>query len=283
MPDAVENQLVASTHGLNWITLDEKGHVQIDPEALKAYLTESAWPYIERRDALLESLPRIPETIEDEETNGKATDQVGMIAKCLKAAEADREARKAPFLAATRAIDGFYHTITDPLGNPKGKDTRGQLRFIIETRMTVYQRAKAARERQAREEEARRAREAEEARRREAEEAERKAQSEAELQEAIDKDKEARQAAADAHVAEKAAAAKPAELSRTRSDLGATSSLVTFWDFRDLVRADIDLEQLREHLPIAALEQAVRSFVNAGGRKLQGVDIFENSRTRVRA
>ena len=49
-----------------------------------------------------------------------------------------------------------------------------------------------------------------------------------------------------------------------------------------LDRETIDLEALRPHLPTQALEQAVRSFIRAGGRKLEGVRIFENTGTTVR-
>jgi len=281
--DGIENDLVASSHGLNWIWLDEHGHVQIEPEALIAYLAEGAEPYIVRRDELLAALDRIPAVIEDEEWNKKATDYVGMITKLLKAIEAEREARKSPFLAASRAVDGYFGALVDKLGTPKGRDRAGQAREIVETRMTLYQRAKADAERRAREEAAKIEREEAERRRREAEQAERVAQTEKDLQAAIDRDTAARQAEADASRIEKAAAAPLADLSRTRSDLGATSSLTRFWTFRALDRAALDLEALRSHLPHDALEAAVRSFIKAGGRKLDGVEIFEDSRTRVRA
>ena len=284
MNDVTHNDLAAPpSYGINWITIDEHGHVQIDAEALKAYLGDGARDYIIRRDDLLEALPRFPESIDDEEWNKKATDYVGLMAKCIKAVEAEREARKAPFLSATRLIDGFFQSITGPLGTAKGRDTPNQLRYIIETRQTKYQLAKAERERKEREEAARLEREAAEKARLEAEAAERAIQTEADLKSAIERDQQAKQLEANAHQADKVAAAPLAELSRTRSDLGATSSLTRFWDFRDLNRAALDLEKLREHLPLAALEQAVRSFISAGGRELGGCYIFENARTRNRA
>jgi hypothetical protein len=76
--------------------------------------------------------------------------------------------------------------------------------------------------------------------------------------------------------------AKPADLSRVRGEHGSVSSLRTFLNFRDLDRAELDLEALRYHLPLAALETAVRSYINVGGTKLRGVEIFEDQSTVTR-
>jgi hypothetical protein len=62
------------------------------------------------------------------------------------------------------------------------------------------------------------------------------------------------------------------------------TTLKQFWNFRDLDRAAIDLEALRQHLPTDALEKAVRSYINANkdallaGERLAGVEIFEDTR-----
>jgi hypothetical protein len=281
---AMENDLIerAGSGALNWLTIDEKNRIVIDQEGFRAYLETGAEAYIARRDELVAAFPRLPDIV-DETTNGIAADYVGMILKCIKGAEAEREAVKAPFLTATRLIDGFYHTVTDSLGNAKGRDTVDQLRAKVETRMTAYQRAKAERERLAREAERKRQEEEAARLRAEAEERERQAQSEKDIDEAIQIDQQARQAEADASRAAKVAAAPLPELSRTRSDLGATAFLRTEWTFRDLRRDKLDLETLRAHLPADALQQAVRSFIRAGGRKLDGVEIYEDSRTQVRA
>lgn len=81
---------------------------------------------------------------------------------------------------------------------------------------------------------------------------------------------------------EEKAGASPAELSRIRGEAGSVSSLRTFWSFRNISRGELDLEQLRAHLPIGALETAVRSFIDAGGRSLKGVEIFEDQTTTTR-
>jgi hypothetical protein len=88
---------------------------------------------------------------------------------------------------------------------------------------------------------------------------------------------------------EKAATASAADLSRTRGDLGSVASLRTDWVFDNLERTNIDLEALRQHLPLTAIEQAVRSWINAnkdglksGEAKLRGVRVFEQTKAVVR-
>ena len=89
-------------------------------------------------------------------------------------------------------------------------------------------------------------------------------------------------ASADLVKAAQAAAVKPAELSRTRGDYGAVSSLRTQWVFDEIDRASLDLEALRFHIPADGLEKAVRSFIKAGGRELRGTRIFETTVATVR-
>lgn len=81
---------------------------------------------------------------------------------------------------------------------------------------------------------------------------------------------------------EEKAHAKPADLSRVRGEHGSVSSLRRFYAFRNLDRAELDLESLRQHLPIGGLETAVRSFIDAGGTSLRGVEIFEDQTTVTR-
>ena len=78
------------------------------------------------------------------------------------------------------------------------------------------------------------------------------------------------------------AESKPATLSRVRGEHGSVSSLRTFLNFRNLDRAELDLESLRQHLPIGGLESAVRSYIAAGGTKLRGVEIYEDQSTVTR-
>lgn len=243
------------------------------PSDIAAYLAETHADLARRQEEILAGLDRMPETICDDDTNAKATDFVKAMQQFVKASEAKRVDFKQPYLDGGKAVDGFFAKLVGPVAAAKK---------TVEGRMTVFGRAKAEAERKAREEAARRAAEEAERQRREAEAAAQAIQDAASLDSAIGAEKAAETAAGDAAAAQRAAAAKAADLSRTRGDLGGVSSLRTFWDFRDLDRATIDLEVLRDHLPIDGIEKAVRSFIQAGGREIRGAHIFENSKTVVR-
>ena len=241
---------------------------------LQEQLADETTELVQRRDELVGSADRAPPTITDELIATKVADLVRLIAACIKNAEAARVSRKEPYLAAGRLVDAHYkNNITGPLETVK-RD--------LERRLTLYQRQKAEEERRAREAEARRQAEEAERQRREAEAAAEAAATDADLDAAISAEELARQAEADAVRAKREAEAKPADLSRSRGDLGAVASLHTFWDWKDLDRDTIDLDALRPHFPADAIEKAVRSYIRAGGRKLTGVTIFENTETRVR-
>src|SRR5271154_3071570 len=79
-----------------------------DANPLLDRLTEESAALAKRRDELLAAVARIPEKIEDEETNRKSADFVRLVAACRKSAEAMRVAEKDPFLAAERVVDGVF-------------------------------------------------------------------------------------------------------------------------------------------------------------------------------
>ena len=66
---------------------------------------------------------------------------------------------------------------------------------------------------------------------------------------------------------------KPAELSRTRGEVGSVASLKGRWVGDVTDRAALDLEALRHYLPVAALQTALNGFIKAGGRDLRGAVI----------
>lgn len=226
-----------------------------------------------RRDELLAAAERAPAEVTDDDTLRKMSDFVKQLTACTKASEAARVAAKEPTLSAGRVIDGFFKAISDPID--KTKQT-------VERRMTAYQRQVAEAERRRREEEAAYARMEAERQSREAAEKAAAMRSERDLQEAASAEEMARQAAADAEQARKAAMARAADLTRTRSDYGVTASLRAEWVGRVVDRQAIDLETLRPHIALDALEKAVRSFVRAGGRQLAGAEIHEETHTVVR-
>lgn len=248
--------------------------------ALQQELEEDALALLTRKDQLLAGVARVPATVEDEETAMRVADLVRLIAATVKVGEDKRVARKEPFLAGGRAVDAFFkNRLIDPLARAKRQ---------IEERLTIYQRRKAEEARRAAEAEARRKTEEAERLRLEAAEREKTFTTEADLDQAITTNELARQAEGDAVQAQKVVEQKPAEFSRTRGDLGAVASLRTVWDFKDLARADLDLEALRPYLGEDALKQAIRGFIRANfqpghpGRQIAGVTIFENTVTAVR-
>lgn len=251
---------------------DNRGPPLLSPEELQAILAEDNAQLLSRRDELLAAASRIPD-VTDDDLARRVTDFIRQVTAAVKAADGARIASKEPFLAGGRAVDGFYRQIADPLD---------LIKRAVEKKLTAYLREKAELERRERQERERLAREEEDRRRREAAEAERKLADERSLQEAVDAQKRHEQASADRARAEQEAAAKAAEMSRVRGEYGAVSSLRTTWTFSDLDRAELDLNALRYHLPEDGLERAVRSFIKAGGRKLDGVTIHETENAVVR-
>ncbi|HET98763.1 MAG TPA: hypothetical protein ENH89_00010 [Aurantimonas coralicida] len=241
-----------------------------DANPLQDRLAEDHADLIARRDELLASAERTPATVGDEEMNKRFATLAKLLAALVKKTETERVGEKEFFLDGGRQVDGWFKQITDPVKKVKAS---------IETRQTEWQRKVAAEERKRLVNIEREARQEAIRLENEAARQEQLARDAASLDDAVAAEAAAKQAAADAEVAAKAADAKPADLSRTRSDEGAVASLRVWWDFRDLDRSRLDLEALRQHLGLEALEKAVRSFIKADGHELRGVVIFENSRT----
>lgn len=240
--------------------------------ALIEWLTDRFIELQRRRDELLAAEARIP-AINDEDAARKVSDFIKLLGAAVKAANAARVEAKEPFLEGGRNVDGFFKSISDPIDDLKKR---------VERRLTDYLRAKEAEERERRQREEREARERAEQARREAEAAAQAMRDAASLDTAVQAERAADAAAADAVKAEVAATAKPAELSRVRGEYGAVSSLRTEWVFEGVDRATIDLEALRPYLPVDGIEKALRSYIRAGGRELRGVRIFETTTAVVR-
>ena len=242
---------------------------QDDGEALRERLAEQHAALKRRAGDLVAAEARMPE-IADDASAGKAGDFIKQLAAAAKAADSARVAEKEPFLAGGRTVDGWFAKLKEPLDQVKRR---------VETKLSAYLRAKADRERREREEQARIA--AEEAKRKEAEAL---AAASLPVSQAFGDAKvdQAIQAQADAMEAAKAAEAKPADMARTRGDMGAVATLRQEWTFDGLDRDQIDLEALRPHLPIDGIEKAVRAYIKSGGRSIRGARIFQNSTAVVR-
>ena len=241
-------------------------------QALQERLRDENQDLLRRRDELLAAAARMP-AIDDEDVARKVTDFVKQLLALVKASESKRTDAKEPYLEGGRSVDGFFKGISDPIDKAKK---------LVEQELTKYAREKAEQERRARMEAERLAREAAEAARREAEARARAAADEASLNTAIEAESAAETAQADLVKAEQAADVKAAELSRTRGEYGAVSSLRTSWVFDEIDRAELDLEALRPYLPTDGLDKAVRAFIKAGGRQLRGTRIYETTNVVVR-
>ena len=88
----------------------------------------------------------------------------------------------------------------------------------------------------------------------------------------------AKEAAINARAATRATEAKPADLVRTRTETGTMATAKSWWDFEITDARELDLESLRPFIPKAALEQALRGFIAAGGREIAGARIFEETK-----
>ncbi len=267
-------------------------------DALKLYLDETSEDVANRADALLDSEGRLP-AIDGPEPESKATEYVKLIQACIKAADQKRLAEKGPYDLAANQVHQHFKKMMDGLDSLKKR---------VERKLTDYKVAVMRAEQAKREEEARLLRLAEQKRLAEAaaaqaaaEEAERKAAAarkpetratgaafaEAARVVADSTAKALEEAAATRAQAEQAAAVKPAELTRARGARGGVSSLSTFWNFRDMNREQLDLEALRAHIPTAALETAIRSYLKANqsrveaGHQIKGLTFFQDHATRV--
>lgn len=241
-------------------------------DALRERLDEENLGLWMRSEQLLAAATRIP-AIEDEETAQKAGDFIKQLLAVSKAAEAARVKEKENYLEGGRQVDGWFKRIADPIA--KAKRT-------VEANLTAFLRRKADAERRERERLEAEARERARLELEAANFAAAFARTEAELNEAVQKEQAARQAEADAAKAANRANETNAKLSQTRGELGSLSLLRTSWIFSELDRDELDLETLRKHIPIDALEKAVRSFIKAGGRELAGVRIHETTDAIVR-
>lgn len=224
---------------------------------------------------LLDEAREFPKEIENDEVCGKIQEHIKELTVGSSTTEKFRVVAKAPYLNGGKAVDGFFNTSKDKL--EKAKD-------VLNARVTVYLRKKREEEDRRRREEERLAREEAERARIAAEEAAAAMEDEAQMEAAIAADNEARQREADAAQRFREASMNAAEMSRTRSSGGTVASLRTKWvhDEATVNFASIDLEELRSHLPEKAIHQAIRSFIDKGGRKLEGVRIYEDTKAVVR-
>jgi len=240
-----------------------------DAETLKESLQEKHGKLLSRANELFTAADRIPEVFASDEEAQKAGDFIKQITACSKSLEAERVSEKEPYLTLGRVVDGFFKNYTDILLKAKNKASRP---------LDAYVKQKAEEERKQRQEEAERLRK----------QAEEQATAAAALSTAkMDDlaDKALNQAVIteqQANKVEASIAAKPAELASVRGEMGSLASLRTRWVGEVIDRESLDIEKLRHHIPLDALQKALNSFITAGGRELKGAKIYEKTETVVR-
>lgn len=248
---------------------------QIAAEFRDALLSDRP-DFIVRMEGALGAIDRVPETIEDEETLGRAGDLDKILRACDAHVTETHRAVKEPHLARGRACDAEKNKLIARISDA---------RFVLRDRMNGFM---AKREAERRAEEARRAAEARaaaeaaaraEREAREAEEAAARAVADAANAEQR-ADAEARAAAAaqeaERKIAEAALAAAPvARAEPVRSDAGSTVSGRKVWqsevtDYQLAFMAVEDNPKVRE-----AIDKAIAGLVKAGKRSIDGVKVWE--------
>lgn len=269
-------------------------------------------------EALAKRAEGAPKEIDSDAAHDPVANLVKDIQSAFKKAEAYREDEKAPYLKGGQIVDSFFNSHKSRLAGMKERLEK-RIKTYLDAKADrerkerqEAERVQRERERLAREEAERVEREArqreqeqrekEDRLRREAQAAENaknaeeaarlKRQADAEAEERRRESIRSNQAIADAQIradeernrsvtAAKAANAKPADMSRTRST-SAHSTLGTFWKAEIIDIDDIPLEALRAHFNVADIQKAVDRAVATGVRKLGGVRIYEETKVQVR-
>lgn len=215
---------------------------------------------------------RVPARITDEKVQGEWQDAIKEIDTLATKIEAERFHVKNPFWTMCGVVDGVFKGWHEKStrGTPGRLDkARAKIAAVTDDFMIRKERA----ERQRREEEAARAR-AEQAKQQEiqrkAAEAARKALDEERERSAANQTRKAQEAAAAASDAsararelEAEAKARPADLSRTRSDGGTLGTLKLSWTFEVEDMDSVKGAQLWAFVSHKAKEQAIAAYIRA--------------------
>lgn len=228
-------------------------------ESITTYLKGIHHRLITRRDELIGAEARLPELPADKDSpdaERAVTEYARQISACSKTADTERVSAKEPYLDGGRRVDAFFKAIIEPLGT---------LSLRINTKLTAYKRGVEKRERDRLAAEAKAAEAA--------------AVDDASLAKAIE--------------AEELTKAPSTDLTRTRTQYGASSSLSHFADFKDVDRDQLSWGMLKEHFTDDAINSAIRSYLRAnkktiedavskGQYRLCGITWFLNSKTNIR-
>lgn len=212
-----------------------------------------------------------PDVICDEQEAGRIAEAMKTVANFIRKVSDIHKATKEPYLECGRACDGWKKRMEGELEIVKSNYAKPMNEYL---------------EKKASEERARQI----EAARMERERAERLAAEAAVCEAAgvVDTAQELMDSAIDTEIMaermeEKVYAAPPSQLAKARSAYGtATASQKLVWVGEIVNISAVDLNQLRSHFTMDAIQKAVNAFVRDGGRKLDGVSIEKKSQLSVR-
>ncbi len=235
--------------------------------AITENLTERHPDVVKRSAELAGMIERAPKSVDNEDDANKVSEAIRQCTAFIKIATETRVKEKEPYLAGGRAVDGFFQNLIAVVDKTKAALLRVRTDYDVAVERAARQR---------RDEEARRARE----------EADRIA---AEARTKADQERVAvaESRAEEAHQATKVTAA---ELTRTRTDTGVTTSLRSEWvhEVVDPKRVPKKFMVPDDKLIRAAVKSATdkdnnNSLVDADGNStVPGVRIFLKHVSQVR-
>lgn len=231
-------------------------------------------PLFKRASVLIDSASRMPDKIDDPETEAKVTDFVSYCTKNMKDLDGARVKEKAPVLAYERALDAVFNVSHDNVGKAKKKAS---------AILSDYQREVARKKRQEEIDEAER-------KRKEAADIAAQAAQQAEAGQTKAADVTMQEAASVERQAvkhEAGANAKASELTRTTTTSGATSSLRTVWKVEVTKDSDLPKDLLWPFIKADAKQQALDAYLKTlakpiEGQPISGARVFEHHETVVR-
>lgn len=245
-------------------------------ETLPAYLAEDNADIVGRVAELQAAFTRVPASVDTEDLAGKVADFIAQVGKCAKSAEAKRVDLKAGPLTAGRLIDGFFQK--------QVLEKLDAIKKPLTDRLTVFERAKAAEERKRREIAEAAAHAAAQEAAATAAKLEKEMRDAASLNDAVEAQERAKAAQEAAAKAAEDAAAKASEMSTVRGEYGSSSSLRTVWVARLESLDALDLNKLKDFMPLDGIQKALNAYVKIHKDKkpLAGVKFAEETTAVVR-
>lgn len=228
--------------------------------AIKTNLTERHPDVVKRSGELAGMLERAPKAVDNEADANKISEAIRQCTAFVKIATETRVKEKEPYLAGGRAVDGFFANLIDAVDKTK------KVLLSVRTSYDVAVESEARRQR---------------------EEAARIQREEADRQAAVARSAQQKDRAAVAEVvaqeAEEAALAKPAELTRTRTDTGVVTSLRREWRHRitDAKKVPKKFMAPDDGLIKAALKAAVKPDGTVDF-DYPGIEIYQHTFSQVR-